>query len=162
MSEMEKLAAQLKQQQDDEQSARAKAEVEQGLWISSLHELFKKLETWLQPLVSNRTAKVVRDWVTISEDPNPAAKTYEAPTMAVIINGKTVEIKPIGRYVVGAQGLVEFGSQVQSWKLVRHVNDGVESWKIRYVYMRQAHQPHDLTSDTFAEAIGKYLQGHTI
>ncbi|WP_422402570.1 hypothetical protein [Pseudomonas sp. GZD-209] len=160
MSEMEKLAALLQRQKDDEIDARAKAEVEHGLWISSLHELFKQLELWLAPLVTNQTAQVKRGWVSISEKPVPALeRTYEAPMMGLMIKDKAIEIKPVARYVIGAHGLVEFGNEAQGWKLTRHLLDGVECWKIRYVFMRQPSPNNDLTSDSFAQAIGQLLQG---
>lgn len=104
MSKMEQLAVKLQESAQAEQAKADAVAKHYQDWIQSLHSLFDSIEQWLQPLVQAGVAKVARRTMTITERPTPdLEKTYDAPALALEINGKAAMIKPLARFCFAAR-----------------------------------------------------------
>lgn len=163
MSEMEKLAAQMKQQREQKISTDnalndltldLEKRIEQ--WTESVDKLFDEIEIWLDPLAQNDLVKFKRDRVKIEEKlPQNLMAKYEAPVLAMSINGKAARIVTIGLFLTGSDGAVDFMAREKQYRITRHVGNDIQ-WMIqdKSGYFGKG---VILSQDSFADAIRHYL-----
>jgi len=153
MSKMEQLAVKLQESAQAEQ-ARADAVAKHYQdWIQSLHGLFDSIEQWLQPLVQAGVAKVARRTMTITERPTPdLEKTYDAPALALEINGKAAMIKPLARFCFGCQGRVDILARETQWYLTRQL-EPADVW---YLHTHDRDRGRVLDADALASVFAAY------
>ncbi len=153
MSKMEQLAQKLQQSAHAEQARAAAVEKQYQDWIQSLHVLFDTLELWLQPLVQAQVATLRRDTVTITEHPSSGeVRTYQAPVLALSVNGKAASIKPLALFCFGCQGRVDILARENQWHLTRQLEPG-EVW---YLHTHNRDQGRVLDADVLASVFAAY------
>lgn len=153
MSKMEQLAQKLQQSAHAEQARAAAVEKQYQDWIQSLHVLFDTLELWLQPLVQAEVATLRRDTVTITEHPSSGeVRTYQAPVLALSVNGKAASIKPLARFCLGCRGRVDILARENQWHLTRQLEPG-EVW---YLHTHNRDQGRVLDADVLASVFAAY------
>ena len=123
------------------QKERAKALNE---WLLHLDQLFKDIETWLEP-AKKEGLEIERGKVEISEE---YLGTYLAPVLEIAFAGTKVRLEPVGRNVIGAFGRVDVFSPLGVHKLVL-LTDG---W---YLVIGGPEQRLPLTQDTFEDFLRK-------
>lgn len=160
MSEMEKLAAELSQKQAEQEKAKQTAKEQYALWVASLHELVKSLELWLEPLSRAGVVKVTHGTKAVSENPSPmTAGSYSAPTLAIEIDAKRINVEPVGRYMIGSQGVVSIKGVSKEILLGRLVENGVERWLIKNKATRGVSiETQELNEDNFARILQDFLK----
>ncbi|PWK09871.1 hypothetical protein C7425_104253 [Pantoea ananatis] len=163
MSEMEKLAAQMKQQRDQKTSSdnalnaltlELDKRIEQ--WTESVGKVFDEIEIWLDPLAQNDLVKFKRDRVKIEEKlPQNLVAKYEAPVLAMSINEKAARIETVGLFLTDCDGALDFMAREKQYRITRHVGNDVQ-WMIQAKY-GSLRKGVILSQDSFAEAIRHYL-----
>lgn len=160
MSEMEKLAAQMKQQREQKISTdnALTSDLEKRLvqWTESVGKLFDEIEIWLCPLKQNDLVRFKRDSVKIEEKlPQNLVAKYEAPVLAMFINEKAARIVTVGLFLNGCDGAVDFMAREKQYRITRHVGNDVQ-WMIQDKdgYLGKG---VILSQDSFADAIKHYL-----
>lgn len=158
MSDMEKLAAKLRQQdvQTEQQAVSAKQLI--GEWAASLNELMTQIERWVEPLRAQGLVKVARTERTMTEQPiGFGRQQYAAPVLSIDLGKVKVRLDPLGRFIMGCQGRVDIHGLSGSGEvgLIREVNDGNSTWHImrRERNSKQAPKLEPLTSDSFASLL---------
>lgn len=163
MSEMEKLAEQMKLQKakktsTDNALALEREEREQRFaqWIESVGKLFDDIQMWLDPLAQNDLVQFNRGMTKIEEKlPQNLVAKYDAPVLPMAINGKAARIVPVGLFLTGCDGAVEFMAREKQYLITRHVGNEVQ-WMIRDKSEYKG-EGVLLTQDSLAHAIKHYL-----
>lgn len=92
-------------------------------WIGNINKIFGKIKIWITPLI-------VKNLVSIKENKNihieEISGSYDAPVLSIHGKNWTMHLKPVGRYVVGAQGRIDIACGPKSAMLLLH-KDG---WKL--------------------------------
>ncbi|PBQ05659.1 hypothetical protein CCL17_04040 [Pseudomonas congelans] len=160
MSEMEKLAAQMKQQGDQktgtDNAIASEREKRFAQWIESVGKLFDEIQMWLDPLAQNDLVQFNRGIMKVEEKlPQNLVATYDAPVLPMAINGKAARIETVGLLLTGCDGAVDFMALEKQYRITRHVGSEVQ-WMIRDKSEYQGKNVL-LTQDSFADAIKHYL-----
>lgn len=160
MSEMEKLAAMMKQQRDektDVDRATASAREEKfNHWIESINKLFDDIQEWLEPLARQNLVQYNRGMTEIKEKiPQNLVATYDAPVLPMAINGKAARITPVGLYLTGCDGAVDFMAREKQYRITRHIGAEVQ-WML---HDKAEHKDRGvlLNQESLAKAISHYL-----
>lgn len=160
MSEMEKLAASMLQKKTEETAkAEALRSSRQGKvddWVESLETLLADIEEWLRPLIESELVEIERFSKKINEAPgSDFLVNYDAPGLALVINGKVARIEPKALYLSGSHGVVEFKALDKKYLLIRNVADEVQ-WRLVDAANKAA-KGVPFTQDSLAHAISHYL-----
>jgi hypothetical protein len=111
--------------------------VERERWVKRVEELIKQIRVWLKPLADRKFLKVRARTHTILEE---EIGSYDVTGLKIeFVDGQTVTIWPVGRYIIGGMGRVDVRSGTRTVMIV-HKGDGV--WE-------------------FAERTGRYGQPKT-
>lgn len=159
MSEMDKLAAQMKQQRNRKtiaDDASMDQEKKFTHWIESVGKPFDDIQVWLDPLVQSDLAQFERGMMDVEEKlPQNRVARYEAPFLVMAINGKAARIVTVGLCFTDSDGAVDFMAREKQYRITRHVGSDVQ-WMI---CNKSEHLGKDvvLNQDSLADAIRHYL-----
>ncbi|MEE9312605.1 MAG: hypothetical protein V3V10_09365, partial [Planctomycetota bacterium] len=102
----EKLEERLQTRKESFHASNEKWDEVLAQWIAELDELFVKLDGWLQPL---QDKDLIRIEVASKEIQEEDLDPYEAPVRKISDPaGARLHIQPVGRFIFGAQGRVDF------------------------------------------------------
>ncbi|QWR77949.1 hypothetical protein [Candidatus Magnetomonas plexicatena] len=96
-------------------------------WINRINNLFTQISEWLKPMQDEQLLSITKTKIKIHEQ---LLGIYTVETMVVtFLNNETIEIIPIGRYVLGGNGRLDIkkglnvimiiGNDDGSWKFVQ-------------------------------------------
>lgn len=110
---------------EEEKQQQMDWEMAKQSWIAELNRFMSDIEQWLKIPEQEGAVTIVRDEVKISED---HLGQYKAPCLELHVGSKKVEIKPIGRLIIGASGRVDIISFAENYIIL---NDPSKGWKYR-------------------------------
>ena len=94
-------------------------------WLEALEALNSSIEEYLAEEIKDNSIEIKRQEVTISSDPS----AYKAPSLLIITpSGRKIDIEPIGRMVIGANGSVIIKCQSKHFHLYR---EDIDLWKMK-------------------------------
>lgn len=76
-------------------------------WLDAVEDLFGHIRSWLAEAQREKLVKIHPDKIKITEE---NLGTYTAPCLVLAAAGKTVQVKPIGSTIIGADGRVDMES----------------------------------------------------
>lgn len=118
-------------------------------WIEQLNCFMKKIDGWLEEQQKTGTLSVKEMDVTLQEE---HLGEYIAPSRELSIGNKKIQIKPIGRLIIGARGRVDIYSAYERYILL-YLQD--RDW----VYRKEADrgQLHRFTKENLERIIEDVL-----
>ncbi|WP_165676528.1 hypothetical protein [Metapseudomonas otitidis] len=154
MSEMEKLAAELGQGAQRAEQAKASSRETIESWLKDLEALVETVDGWLTPLKNTNQVTTSREEIDISEAPtHELATRYRAPVLTIKFKGKTIKFVPVGRYMIGNNGVVELRGLPRQVAIDRLLDGELCNWRIRVLANKQRPDLMPLTSDNFASLL---------
>jgi hypothetical protein len=110
---LEKL---LDEKRKQTESRRAAFVDEKNEWIQRLDTLFQTIQSWLDPLVKKGHVSLRLGRIGLEEEP---FGPYLVPWLRITFyNGRAIELKPAGWFVVGAKGRVDMDIGTRDVKIV--------------------------------------------
>lgn len=79
-------------------------EQEKQRWLSNLQKLDELVREWLIEYTTGGDVKIQTESITLNEEQIGA---YKAPLINILISSKSVKLKPIGTFLIGAYGRVD-------------------------------------------------------
>jgi len=108
MSEMEKLAGMLRQEQEKEKNGAEALERTLTIWQTALHDLATKVAGWASTLQEQGIAQYKLTVIDVLDTfPDGEKRSYKADQISISLGKHTVVFKPSTRFIVGAAGRVE-------------------------------------------------------
>lgn len=93
-------------------------------WLASLDDLYSRLEGWLKESKEDGVVQIERDKVGITEE---YLGSYNAPTLRILLNARSVLLRPVGTLIVGAHGRVDVSAGSRHCLLIRNSSN---SWSV--------------------------------
>lgn len=118
-------------------------------WQRSIEDLIGTIESWVSPAISEGL-KVQRDEVQIEEED---LGKYKLPALKMRFDGIRVEVKPVARFVLGAQGRVDIVSPLGVFYLLRFENADAEGGVEWYLVRDRLEDKKPLTKQVFEELL---------
>jgi hypothetical protein len=87
---------------------------ERDEWLDRLDDLYRQVEGFLIGYLGTGTVKIAYSSVEITEE---QVGTYEAKSMTIAIGRKTVQLEPIGTFLIGTKGRVDVVGPRESGRL---------------------------------------------
>ena len=119
-------------------------------WLEAIEKLYHEIRAWLNEAETEGLVKYVEADTAITES---TLGTYDAPVLQLSFGGRLVFVRPVGRFVVAANGRIDMSLGPDRAMLIRD-KDG--TWKINPVGSTRD-QLLPLTKDTFSDAIEALL-----
>lgn len=146
--EMGELERALRDKIEKRDGLRMEAEATKEEWLMALGTFFSIIDTWIAPLEAKGLIKKQTVNYTMREE---SLGEYKAPGRVLLLADKNIEMKPIGRVIVGAIGRVDINSRLKQIPILRF-KDG---WKIAEQHKRMIY--HDFDQGTFADLLKQLL-----
>ncbi len=148
MAKMDELAARLREKQKKAKRQEIDWDKRKTEWIHQLWELFSSIEQWLSPLVKENLANISRAEFSITEE---FMGTYESPSITIQFPDNPIQLRPVGRNIIGARGRVDVISMRKRAMLLLH-EDG---WKIA-IKEQQGFDYKMLDEEAFADLLDAF------
>lgn len=148
---LEKL---LDEKRKQSESRRATSVDEKSEWISRLDALFQKIQGWLEPLVEKGHVTLRLGQIKLEEEP---FGPYLVPWLRITFyNGRSIELKPAGWFVVGAKGRVDMDLGTREVQIVGGNERGV--WEI-VTHGGLLYGRPQLTQENFEQLMAEFVSG---
>jgi hypothetical protein len=125
------LKEKLKKLEEKEKEQVVNWEEKRRIWLSSVAELYQKIEQWFKPLIDENLMQLERTDKQLDDGP---LGEYGIPQLEVAMGDKTVIFEPIARNVIGAQGRIDLyvrGYKEEKWFLLRfEESENKSSWEL--------------------------------
>jgi hypothetical protein len=103
-----------------QERAKVSYAAERETWVNRCADLMTQIYDWLKPLEERKYLQVHRRKRQIRED---QFGEYEVDGLLIVfVDGQTVDIQPIGRYIVGAEGRVDLQAGTTTVMIVHKGN----------------------------------------
>lgn len=161
MSEIEKIAAVIRQKQQDANDEKSKTMNLVGAWVNAVINLNKEIEKWIEPLKKQGLAAVFRGENRQYENQLTPPISYGVETLSIEMLGKKITFSPVTRTAVGSAGRVDIALNGANFKeetfLIRQNSNGNDSWEIvrRSQSAKVSREP--LTEASFAGIIRELI-----
>jgi len=114
----------LKQKQEQQKALEFKLVEVRQEWIANCEKLMSRITEWLQPLEDKNWLEIQSGKIPIRED---QLGDYEARSLRLVfLDSQILTFRPVGRFILGAQGRVDVVSG--STLLVMLVHKGNDEW----------------------------------
>ncbi|MCK4257599.1 MAG: hypothetical protein KAX49_01390 [Halanaerobiales bacterium] len=94
----------LKKNAEREEQEQIDWEKEKQTWLSEIDKFYEKIQGWLSDYEEKGLLKLELVKYTMREE---YLGQYETKKMYIVISGQKVEIEPVGRIIIGAQGRID-------------------------------------------------------
>ncbi|WP_347905179.1 hypothetical protein [Pseudomonas purpurea] len=160
MSKADELAASLKQKQHSRADAEASADLAIEHWPTQVYDMYRQLETWLEPLIE--AGLNIRRVPTRVFESLPTGETFNYAIDQLLIEGNhhSIILNPIARFITGGTGRVDIQAKGKEIQMLRTETDhGEPQWLIQAnTAPGQPHaEPVELSESTFLTVIQKGL-----
>lgn len=147
---MTQLTTFLKKQKEMEKKTGVNLNKIKKEWLSAIDDLFGQIKRWVSEAQNEGLLEVTAKKISISEE---KLGTYSAPMLVLRTERNTVELKPVGALILGAQGRVDMVSTSESFILLYLSSE--KGW----VYFNQSGQVRQqpLTESLFTELLKDML-----
>jgi len=125
-------------------------------WKSAVSSLLETTRSWLSPLESKGYLELATEQIPIREE---QLGDYEIDTLRVIfVTGRNLLFKPVGRFVLGAEGRVDIVSGGES--LVMLMYKGRREWQFARRESRYSTpRTWAFTEGTLEELLAEFVEG---
>ena len=114
----------LKQKQEQQEASEFEHVAVRQEWIANCEKLMSKIAEWLQPLKDKNWLEIQSENIPIRED---QLGDYEARSLRLVfLDSQILTFRPVGRFIIGAQGRVNVVSG--STLLVMLLHSGNDEW----------------------------------
>jgi len=79
-------------------------EAEKSFWLNKLNELYSSIRSYLSEFVDRGQVEIAEGNAVISEE---LLGAYQVPIMTIKIGRQTIQLKPIGTFLIGTRGRVD-------------------------------------------------------
>ena len=145
MGKMDDLAKKLEEQRKQQGTNRLDAEKQKTEWLANLQDLLGQIRQWLDPLSVKELVTIVDGQMELDE---PLVGRYSAPALTIRGQGWSVDVRPAGRFIIGARGRVDLVCGARSLMLLL-MKDG---W-VTAVRKDRGFDYHPLSEEAFAEVV---------
>lgn len=162
MSEMEKLAAMMRDKQQKSEKAEATQQKVIATWKAAVYDLVHKVELWVEPLKKDGLVKTSIKTTEVRENPvGSGVIVYQAESITIEAGSSKLKLTPTARFIMGGGGRVDIqaiGARLPGETfLVRNSkdNDENDSWSLVTKGSQGSSKPQmqDFTETTLAQLL---------
>jgi hypothetical protein len=136
-----------------QEAGRALGADERDAWVRSVSALLDTIETWLKPLAGKGYLRINRRTGAVREE---AFGDYNIERLTIeFVDGQIVEVQPVGRYVLGADGRLDLKAGLHTTMIVRR---GMDKWELAEREGRGKPKTWPLTRETFEELLAGIVE----
>ncbi len=145
----------LEQKRKQQEKSEINLEVVRQEWISNCLRLVSRVTEWLKPLEDQNYIEIRPETIPIREE---QLGDYEVSALRIVfVKSQVLTIRPVGHFILDAQGRVDIGSG--STVLVMLIHRGNDKWEFvkregRYGKSRT----WPFNRDTFEEFLAEFLE----
>lgn len=115
----------LKQKQEQLKASEFEHVAVRQEWISNCEKLMSRITEWLEPFKDKNWLEIQAENIPIRED---LLGDYEARSLRLVfLDSQILTFKPVGRFIIGAQGRVDVVSGSTSLAMLLHKGD--DKWE---------------------------------
>ena len=142
---MSDLSEFLKKKQEEYQQEQADWNLVKLKRMDQLERFMECIKSWLEQPEKEGLVEVNEKKVEIIEE---KIGKYEAPALELLIGGESVEITPVGRFIIGASGRVDIISFTDRYITLHHSEKG-------WIYRKEGKQSdfQEFTEGNFVEIL---------
>lgn len=90
-------------------------------WLQQVQDFIEQIETWLQPLAQQGLIQFSKNEIELDEE---HIGLYTTNGLEIIIGSGHINVKPIGRLIIGALGRIDISSNLGSYIILYHEQQG--------------------------------------
>lgn len=145
----------LEQKQKQQEKSAIDREAVRQEWISNCSKVMLRVTEWLKPLENKNYLKIQSETISIREE---QLGEYEAPALRLVfVKSQILTVRPVGRFILGAQGRVDMASG--STLLVMLIHKGNDEWEFARREGRYGERrTWPFNRDTFEEFLAEFLE----